>query len=109
MGRIIGDTAIIQLLLGGNAQLTEPVGHAPVLGLLRGTGSTLTSYVYYNSPSGEGNAHEKAYAAAFVLLLMVLGLNWVVTRLTRTGPTGPARAARVCAVACSATCPGRRR
>jgi phosphate transport system permease protein len=82
MGRIIGDTAIITVLLGGSAQLTEGVGHTPVLGLLRGTGSTLTSYVYYNSPAGEGNAHEKAYAAAFVLLIMVLGLNAVVTRLT---------------------------
>jgi phosphate transport system permease protein len=85
MGRIIGDTAIITVLLGGAAQLTEPSGHTPVLGLLRGTGSTLTSYVYYNSPAGEGNAHEKAYAAAFVLLLMVLGLNAVVTRLTESG------------------------
>ncbi|MHB8531836.1 MAG: PstA family ABC transporter permease, partial [Solirubrobacteraceae bacterium] len=83
IGRIIGDTAIITVLLGGAAQLTEPVGHTPVLGLLRGTGSTLTSYVYYNSPAGEGNAHEKAYAAAFVLLLMVLALNALVTRLTR--------------------------
>ena len=82
MGRIIGDTAVITILLGGAAQLTEPVGHTPVLGLLRGTGSTLTSYVYYNSPAGEGNAHEKAYAAAFVLLIMVLGLNALVTRLT---------------------------
>jgi phosphate transport system permease protein len=42
----------------------------------------LTSYVYYNSPAGEGNAHEKAYAAAFVLLMIVLALNFVVTRLT---------------------------
>jgi phosphate transport system permease protein len=88
MGRIIGDTAIIQLLLGGNAQLTESVGHTPVWSVLRGTGSTLTSYVYYNSPSGEGNAHEKAYAAAFVLLLLVLGLNYIVTLLTRTGADG---------------------
>jgi phosphate transport system permease protein len=88
MGRIIGDTAVITVLLGGAAQLTEPVGHTPVLGLLRGTGSTLTSYVYYNSPAGEGNAHEKAYAAAFVLLAIVLGLNALVTRLT-SGEPGP--------------------
>ena len=52
----------------------------PVSALLRGTGSTLTSYVYYNSPAGEGNAHEKAYAAAFVLLMIVLALNALVTR-----------------------------
>ena len=82
MGRIIGDTAIIIILLGLTATKNEPVGSTPVLGLLRGTGSTLTSYVYYNSPAGEGNAHEKAYAAAFVLMMIVLALNFVVVRLT---------------------------
>ena len=50
--------------------------------MLRGTGGTLTSYVRYNSPAGEGNAHEKAYAAAFVLLLMVLALNVLVMRFS---------------------------
>ena len=29
-------------------------------------------------PPGEGNAPEKAYAAAFVLLLIVIALNFVV-------------------------------
>ena len=82
MGRIVGDTAIVIILLGLTATKTEPVGGVPVLSVLRGTGSTLTSYVYYNSPAGEGNAHEKAYAAAFVLLMIVLALNFVVTRLT---------------------------
>jgi phosphate transport system permease protein len=82
MGRIIGDTAIITILLGVTLK-NEPVGNVPVLGALRGTGSTLTSYVYNNSPAGEGNAHEKAYAAAFVLLMIVLALNALVTRLTR--------------------------
>ncbi len=85
MGRIIGDTAVIAILLGGNAERIQPVGNAPLFGFLRGTGSTLTTYVYYNSPAGEGNAHEKAYAAAFVLLAIVLFLNWVVTRLTYAG------------------------
>ncbi len=85
MGRIIGDTAIITILLGGAAQLIEPAGHTPIVSVLRGTGSTLTSYVYYNSPAGEGNAHEKAYAAAFVLLVIVLILNAIVTRLTIPG------------------------
>jgi phosphate transport system permease protein len=99
MGRIIGDTAVITVLLGGAAQLTEPVGHTPVLGLLRGTGSTLTSYVYYNSPSGEGNAHEKAYAAAFVLLLIVLLLNALVTRLTNGGDVSERRRRRFARVA----------
>jgi phosphate transport system permease protein len=81
MGRIIGDTAIITILLG--VTLTnQGVGGVPVLGTLRGTGSTLTSYVYNNSPAGEGNAPQKAYAAAFVLLMVVLALNALVTRLT---------------------------
>ena len=55
-----------------------------MLGLLRGTGSTLTSYVYDNSPAGEGAAPQKAYAAAFVLLLFVLGLNLLVDRIGRS-------------------------
>jgi phosphate transport system permease protein len=82
MGRIIGDTAIVVVLLG--ATLTnQGVGGAPLIGTLRGTGSTLTSYVYTNSPAGEGNAPQKAYAAAFVLLMIVLALNALVTRLTK--------------------------
>jgi phosphate transport system permease protein len=83
IGRIVGDTAIVVILLGGTPQL-EGAGGAPVLSVLRGTGSTLTSYVRLNSPAGEGNAHEKAYAAAFVLLLMVLALNVLVMRFSTT-------------------------
>ena len=41
-------------------------------------GSTLTSFVYANSPSGDLNQPEKAYAAAFVLLVIVLVLNFAV-------------------------------
>jgi phosphate transport system permease protein len=81
MGRIIGDTAIVVILLGAFLRL-EGAGGTPLLSTLRGTGSTLTSYVFENSPAGEGNAPEKAYAAAFVLLMMVLVLNMVVTRLS---------------------------
>jgi phosphate transport system permease protein len=100
MGRIIGDTAIITVLLGATLK-NEPVGSVPLIGTLRGTGSTLTSYVYNNSPAGEGNSHEKAYAAAFVLLMIVLALNALVTALTsgreRAGARGLATglAARV--------------
>ena len=72
VSRIIGDTAIVVVLLGETLRI-EPQGAVPVLGLLHGTGSTLTSYVYDNSPAGEGAAPQKAYAAAFVLLLFVLG------------------------------------
>lgn len=77
MGRIAGDTAIVTILLGASSQLSGQ-GGVPVLRTLRGTGSTLTSYVYNNSPAGEGLAPQKAYAAAFVLLLIVILLNFVV-------------------------------
>jgi phosphate transport system permease protein len=82
MGRIIGDTAIFIILLGATLK-NEPVGGVPLWSTLRGTGSTLTTYVYSNSPAGEGNAPEKAYAAAFVLLMIVLVLNTIVSRLGR--------------------------
>jgi phosphate transport system permease protein len=82
MGRIIGDTAIVVLLLGGTLQL-QAATDTPVIGDLRGTGSTLTSYVYNNSPAGEGNAPQKAYAAAFVLLLIVILLNFIVEMIAR--------------------------
>jgi len=82
ISRIIGDTAIVVIILG-DAYRLEPQGSVPGISLLRGLGSTLTSYVYNNSPAGEGNASEKAYAAAFVLLIFVLVLNWLVGRISR--------------------------
>jgi len=82
VSRIIGDTAIVVLLLGETLRL-DSQGSVPVIGLLRGTGSTLTSYVYGNSPAGEGAAPQKAYAAAFVLMVLVLGLNLLVDRIGR--------------------------
>jgi phosphate transport system permease protein len=92
IGRIVGDTAIIVILLGATLK-NEAVGGVPLLGTLRGTGSTLTSYVYNNSPAGEGNAPQKAYAAAFVLLMIVLALNALVTRLTDPREPGARRRA----------------
>jgi phosphate transport system permease protein len=80
MGRIAGDTAVVVILLGASLQLS-PEGSIPGVDVLRGTGSTLTSYVYNNSPAGEGNAPGKAYAAAFVLLVVVMVLNFVVARI----------------------------
>ncbi len=77
ISRIIGDTAIVVLLLGATLHI-EAQGSVPVLNVLRGTGSTLTSYIYDNSPAGEGAAPQKAYAAAFVLLVFVLLLNLAV-------------------------------
>jgi phosphate transport system permease protein len=84
MGRIAGDTAIVVILLGASLQLTGAGGVEP-LDTLRGTGSTLTSYVFVNSPAGEGNAPEKAYAAAFVLLAIVVALNFCVDLISRRG------------------------
>jgi phosphate transport system permease protein len=74
VGRVIGDTAIVLLLLGGTLTF-QSANSVPLLGLLRGTGDTLTGYIYYNAPTGDGNQPGKAYAAAFVLMVMVLVLN----------------------------------
>jgi phosphate transport system permease protein len=74
IGRIIGDTAIIVVLLGAT-QNFAPVGSAFPINYLRGAGTTLTNFVYEASPTGNLNQPQKAYAAAFVLLLMVLALN----------------------------------
>ena len=54
--------------------------------MLRGAGSSLTSYVYDNSPAGEGAAPQKAYAAAVLLLLFVLLLNLAVEWIARRCP-----------------------
>jgi phosphate transport system permease protein len=83
ISRIIGDTAIIIFLLGATLR-NEPQNSVPVLGLLRGTGASLTSYIFYNSPAGEGGAPQKAYAAAFVLLVFVMLLNLLVGRIGRS-------------------------
>ncbi|HTU77334.1 MAG TPA: ABC transporter permease subunit [Solirubrobacteraceae bacterium] len=82
ISRIIGSTAIVLILLGSTLRI-ETQGSLPVVNLLRGTGSSLTSYVYENSPAGEGAAPQKAYAAAFVLLIFVLALNVIVDRIGR--------------------------
>jgi phosphate transport system permease protein len=92
MGRIAGDTAIVVILLGGTLQL-QGYGDVPGLDVLRGTGSTLTSYVYLNSPAGEGSAPEKAYAAAVVLLAIAIALNFLVDWIVRRDPTKAVTAA----------------
>lgn len=80
MGRIAGDTAIVVILLGASLQMQSGDG-PPGYRVLSGTGSTLTTYVYNNSPAGEGASPEKAYAAAFVLLAIVILLNFAVGTL----------------------------
>jgi phosphate transport system permease protein len=80
ISRIIGSTAIVLILLGSSLRI-ETQGSFPGINLLRGTGSSLTAYVYENSPAGEGGAPQKAYAAAFLLLICVLGLNLLVDKI----------------------------
>ncbi len=84
VGRVIGDTAIIILLLGATLKFNG-AGDIPMLETLKGTGSTLTTYVYANAPTGEANQPEKAFAAGFVLLSMVLILNFIVDIAVRRG------------------------
>ncbi|HET9197231.1 MAG TPA: ABC transporter permease subunit, partial [Solirubrobacterales bacterium] len=78
LGRIIGDTAIIVVLLGATQNFAPVEEAAFPFNYLRGAGTTLTNFVYEASPTGNLNQPEKAYAAAFVLLLMVLALNAAV-------------------------------
>jgi len=78
LGRIIGDTAIILVLLGATQNFAPVEGAAFPFDYLRGAGTTLTNFVYEASPTGNLNQPQKAYAAAFVLLLMVLVLNGAV-------------------------------
>jgi phosphate transport system permease protein len=92
VSRIIGSTAIVLILLGSTLRI-EPQGSAPVLNVLRGTGSSLTAYIYENSPAGEGGAPQKAYAAAFLLLVFVLILNFIVGRIGRAHADAPGLAA----------------
>jgi len=82
LGRIIGDTAIIVVLLGATQNLSPAEGPFP-FNYLRGFGSTLTNFVYQASPTGDLNQPDKAFAAAFVLLVMVLALNGVVDIIHR--------------------------
>ena len=78
MGRIVGDTAIVWLTLGGTLRMTgiQP-WYAPQnwLSTLQNTGSTLTSYIYYTSPAGEGNNFSVAFAASLVLIVIIIILN----------------------------------
>jgi phosphate transport system permease protein len=81
-GRVIGDTAIVLVLLGGTLTF-QSAGGLPILSTLRGQGSALTSYIYDNAPTGELNQPTKAYAATFVLIVIVLSLNVLVDVIGR--------------------------
>ena len=78
MGRIIGDTAIVWLTLGGTLRMTgfQP-WYSPEnwLSTLKNTGSTLTSYIFYTSPAGEGNMPSVSFGASLILVLIIIFLN----------------------------------
>jgi phosphate transport system permease protein len=86
IGRIAGDTAIVFLLLGGTlafgsgAEWFEPGNWGDTL---QNTGGSLTSYVYFASPVGEGNSEEKSYGAAFVLVVIMVLINLAVSLIAR--------------------------
>jgi phosphate transport system permease protein len=83
VSRIVADTAIVIVLLGDTLRIEPAQGGVPGLNVLKGTGSSLTSYVFDNSPAGEAGAQQKAYAAAVLLMLFVVVLNLVVERISR--------------------------
>jgi phosphate transport system permease protein len=91
VGRMVGDTAIAWLLLGGTVLAPQPPGYLQpgnIMDTLRGPGSTLTTYIYYASPVGEGNTYGKAYGAAFVLMVLIVAINSLVRMAGRRKGSG---------------------
>jgi len=88
MGRIIGDTAIVWLTLGGSIRMT---GNQPWyspdnwMSTLRNGGSTLTTYIYYTSPAGEGNQFDVAFGASLVLIAIIILLNIAAAIIGKAG------------------------
>lgn len=78
MGLAAGDTAIVWLTLGGSMTMASDEWWLPqnALTVLKGTGSTLTTFTYFNSPAGEGNSEALAFGGALVLIALVLALNF---------------------------------
>ncbi|MBS3908856.1 MAG: phosphate ABC transporter permease PstA [Actinobacteria bacterium] len=87
IGLIAGDTAIIWLCVGGSMTMTgAEQWWLPWnwLAVIQHSGSTLTSYIFYSSPAGEGNSPNKAFGAVFVLMVIILALNLIVDYLGKT-------------------------
>jgi ABC-type phosphate transport system permease subunit len=88
MGRIVGDTAIVWLTLGGSMRMT---GEQPWyvaenwMSTLRNSGSTLTTYIYFTSPAGEGNRFDVAFGASIVLIGIIVLLNIAASVIGRAG------------------------
>jgi phosphate transport system permease protein len=86
MGLAAGDTAIVWLTLGGTMTMASDQWWLPqnALTVLKGTGSTLTTFTYFNSPAGEGNSLGLAFGGALVLIVLVLVLNFVALAFARS-------------------------
>jgi phosphate transport system permease protein len=85
MGLAAGDTAIVWLTLGGSMTMAVEKWWQPDnwVAVLRGSGSTLTTYAYFNSPAGDGNSPGAAFGAALLLVLIVLVFNLAAVVLFR--------------------------
>ena len=81
-GHAIGDTAIIVLLAGDTGNLQPATGVWP-FDIFRGTGSTLTFFFLLYGDNGDLNHPQLAYAAAFVLMIIVLLLNVIASVFAR--------------------------
>ncbi|MCL2456974.1 MAG: ABC transporter permease subunit [Defluviitaleaceae bacterium] len=88
MGRIVGDTAIVWLTLGGAMRMTGDQPWYQVenwMSTLRNSGSTLTTYIYFTSPAGEGNRFDVAFGASIVLIGIIVLLNIAASIIGRVG------------------------
>jgi phosphate transport system permease protein len=87
MGLAAGDTAIVWLTLGGTITMAvDNWWHLDqAVTVARGTGSTLTTFIYFASPAGEGNSPNLAYGAAMVLMALVVSLNAAASVIGRLG------------------------
>lgn len=85
MGLAAGDTAIIWLTLGGTMTMAMDNWWrvSNWLAVLKGAGSTLTTYAYFNSAAGDGNSPIAAFGAAFVLMCIVLAFNLAAALIFR--------------------------
>ena len=55
------------------------------LSTLRNSGSTLTTYIYYTSPAGEGNQFDVAFGASLVLIMIIILLNIIASAIGKAG------------------------
>jgi len=88
MGRIVGDTAIVWLTLGGSIRMTgQQPWYMPEnwLSTLQNGGCTLTTYIYYTSPAGEGNQFDVAFGASLVLIAIIILMNITASVIGKAG------------------------